>query len=753
MTVSSDQELLARFAAHRDESAFEVLVQRHGPRVLGVCQRVLGLTHDAEDATQAVFLVLAQKAATLQQVRSLAAWLHRVAWDIAANARQAARTRRRHEERAIQMAPSPVSDEKHLKNLQLLDEELNALPEKYREPVFLCHFQGLTQAAAAVAAKCNESTLSMRLLKARELLRERLVRRGIMLSAGVLPLLLSMEAGAAEFPAALAATTTKTAALFAAKTASLGAAVANSSTPIFLMKAALKAMFWAKVKIAAMVVMAALFVAGVSVSTLISLAHKQEKTPSQKQADSSRPSVVKARNAATVILVPRTWNAWDAFDKFERQGGARVVMFSNRRSLLVPAELRFQPVEGRKLIKAVAAARNLKVAWSQSGRYAVLYTGVADAEIERIRNDLTLANGQAAWQAAWRTIWLWDARVVPLLLKAARAMNAEVAHQAIIGLRRATWDVVLALDETAADLLVAELDSQEVNVRRDAVFAIRHVSGEKALAFIEKALADQDADVRHSAVLALGHVGGEKALALIEKALNNQDVKMRRNAICALGSVGGEKALTLIEKALNNQDAEMRRYAVYALGNIGGEKALALIEKMFNDQNVKVRSNAVSTLGFVGGEKALALIEKMLDDQDASVRRDAVRALNCVGGEKTLSLIEKMFADQDVNVRLETVRVLNSVGGEWEKALALIEKMLADQDASVRRAVIYILGRVGKEDARNLLLKQLAEEKDRDALMAVWNALRKGFAGDPTVEKALKDFKLPELPKPSLDDF
>ena len=188
-TGLTDSELLERYTAKRAESAeaataaemaFAALVDRHGAMVWGVCHRVLGDAHEAEDAFQATFLVLVRKAGSVRVDGSLGRWLYGVAHRVALRARSEARAARS----GIGRAPATSSDdpvgEVELRDLRnAVGEELDRLPAKYRCPVELCHLQGMTYDQAARQLNWPVATVKSRLTKGRLRLRERLARRGL----------------------------------------------------------------------------------------------------------------------------------------------------------------------------------------------------------------------------------------------------------------------------------------------------------------------------------------------------------------------------------------------------------------------------------------------------------------------------------------------------------------------------------------------------------------------------------------------
>jgi RNA polymerase sigma factor (sigma-70 family) len=170
-----DGALVERFATSRDEAAFAALVRRHGPAVLRVCLRVLRHHHDAEDACQATFLVLARQARSLRQHDSLAGWLYKVAYHLSVRLRASAERRRRSERNVL---PRTDDDPHAWDDLRpVLDEELARLPDKYRVPVLLCCLVGRTRDEAAGQLGWTLATLKMQLERGRQMLRTRLARR------------------------------------------------------------------------------------------------------------------------------------------------------------------------------------------------------------------------------------------------------------------------------------------------------------------------------------------------------------------------------------------------------------------------------------------------------------------------------------------------------------------------------------------------------------------------------------------------
>jgi RNA polymerase sigma factor (sigma-70 family) len=251
----TDGQLLECFVTCRDEAAFEALVRRHGPMVLGVCRRVLNLAQDAEDAFQATFLVLVRKANSIHQRELLGNWLYGVAYRTALEARAAA-TRRRMREKQVNSMPEPMArvDAEIWRQLRpLLDRELNRLPDKYRIPVVLCDLEGGTRRDVARRLGIPEGTLSGRLTTARRMLAKRLALHGFALAGGALTTALAPGAASACVPAPLVASTVQAAAAVA--TGQVAGGVVSAPVAA-LVKGVMKAMLVKSLKMATAVLVA-----------------------------------------------------------------------------------------------------------------------------------------------------------------------------------------------------------------------------------------------------------------------------------------------------------------------------------------------------------------------------------------------------------------------------------------------------------------------------------------------------------------
>jgi RNA polymerase sigma factor (sigma-70 family) len=242
----TDGQLLDSFIQHKDNVALSALVRRHGPMVWGVCSRLLHGHQDAEDAFQATFLILVQKAATLPDLEMVGNWLYGVAHQTAVRMRALA-ARRGVRERQVVVMPDPISAQQPVWDdlVPVVDEELARLPEKYRVLIVLCQLEGKTLKEVAQQLAIPQGTVASRLATARAILAKRLSRRGVVVSGVLLGAGVSFPAASAGVPAAVVSSTIKTAALAAV---GQGVEGAVSPTVVALVTGVTKAMFRSKIK-------------------------------------------------------------------------------------------------------------------------------------------------------------------------------------------------------------------------------------------------------------------------------------------------------------------------------------------------------------------------------------------------------------------------------------------------------------------------------------------------------------------------
>ena len=258
----NDAQLLKQFIEHRDESAFATIVQRHGLMVLGVCRRLVHDQHDAEDAFQATFLILARKAASIAKRELLANWLYGVAYNTALKA-TAASMKRRAKEKQVTDMPDLAAREPAVKNdelLALLDRELSRLPEKYRLPIIFCDLEGKSRRQAARLLGCPEGSLSSRLTRAKAMLARRLARHGLAVSGASLAASLAQQRASASVSPSVFSSTIRSAAMMAA-----GKAAVSGVSPqvAAIMEGVLKVMLRSKISAGAICLVLCLAVFGV----------------------------------------------------------------------------------------------------------------------------------------------------------------------------------------------------------------------------------------------------------------------------------------------------------------------------------------------------------------------------------------------------------------------------------------------------------------------------------------------------------
>ena len=289
----TDGQLIERFLSQRDaagEAAFRALVTRHGPMVLRVCCHVLDDWHEAEDASQATFIVLARKAGSIRKRDSVASWLYGVACRIAAQAKAKSARRRRHEERSAELFRTNFArEDPHMPRLELY-EEIERLPECLRGPLVLCYLQGCSQPEAAARLGCPIRTLQNRLARGQERLRSRLTHRGLHPTYGLWRASIGSAVTSAPIPTAWLEKTVQ-AAVASARHASTAGLV--SASVASLTEEMIKMMFRTKLKsIVAGVLAAAVLTVGMGLlaSSTAGAPRRDNRTDRSAEAAPKVPS-------------------------------------------------------------------------------------------------------------------------------------------------------------------------------------------------------------------------------------------------------------------------------------------------------------------------------------------------------------------------------------------------------------------------------------------------------------------------------
>jgi RNA polymerase sigma factor (sigma-70 family) len=354
----SDGQLLDRFVERREASTFEAIVERYGPLVWGVCRRVLRDHHDAEDAFQATFLVLARKAASVLPREKLGNWLYGVALQTAMKARATRAKRRTRERPAGEMTePEAVLDERPDERLLRLDWEVARLPEKYRIPIILCELEGKTHRQAAEQLGWPVGTVSGRLSRARALLANRLSRPDTPFTVGALGVLLAHDVARAGVPPELVRCTAQAASL---TTAGVAAGVVSAEVAA-LTGEVLKTMLLNKLKLA-MAMLLAVFVIAAGGTSLAYRA--QFAGPANQKQDLQRtteqPKPTEAHREGQALLSPRL--ATESGDK----PGSQVQNLHNK--IVVHAKMKIDAADEAKELDGMIAVDPDSGAWERIHR-------------------------------------------------------------------------------------------------------------------------------------------------------------------------------------------------------------------------------------------------------------------------------------------------------------------------------------------------------------------------------------------------
>jgi len=260
-TTPNGQELLAEFIQYGHQRPFEEIVRRYAGMVFNVCYRITKDKHEAEDATQAVFLTLALQAKRGTDIKALGPWLQQVAKRLSLDTRRSKKRRQTREERheveqtarreSLLDDTLPSADLDELKTI--LHEELQKLPAKYRLPLILHYFGGLSREEMAAELNCKPSTLGVRIFRGREMLAGRLTSRGIHISGAMLATLMGYIVKRAVSDTLIASTSHAATAMLAGHD---GAGLASAHV-IGLTRRATGALALGKVRIAAISLMIA----------------------------------------------------------------------------------------------------------------------------------------------------------------------------------------------------------------------------------------------------------------------------------------------------------------------------------------------------------------------------------------------------------------------------------------------------------------------------------------------------------------
>ena len=568
----SDAQLLERFAKKSDEAAFELLVWRHGPMVMAVGRRVLHNMHNAEDVFQATFLALVRQAGSIRRRGAVGAWLHQVAYRVALRAKQRKRESSAEPDSVEEMpAPQSPGDDSWRDALPVLDAELQRLPEKYRIPLVLSYLEGLTNREAAAQMGCPIGTVFTRLARGRELLRLRLLRRGVALSAGSLAAASAPLAQAATLRIGLVKETVQAALPFAASEGA--AAGALSPNVVALTEGVLKMMRPNRLKLVSAVVLLAIAGSGVGLLALRGTA--QEREDATVRADDADKLAEAGRRPKMELLRYRGKN----FDDW------RTVLATD-----LKPEVRAEAIKALSAFGANGYGREATLAIVEAMRGYEINPG--DAE------------GNKVMEVARQGLRKIGQEAVPILveeLKKGRKNGRVFALSAMPHIAGKAKSAVSAVTEALKD--------PDANIRNWAIGALRSIDRDGAsVPALAELVTDDDESVRSWAIDLLARFGEKSKVAipkLLVAAVKDSNANIRQRALAALRDIKPEPKTIVptLKEALKDNNRNARVDAIHfvnALGPQAKDTVPELITALQRSEDDGERGLIVDTLGRMG---------------------------------------------------------------------------------------------------------------------------------------------------------
>jgi RNA polymerase sigma factor (sigma-70 family) len=638
---AADQELLRRFRDERHELAFAELVRRHGPMVLGVCRRLLG-ADDAEDAFQAVFLVLVRKAGSLGREAVLAHWLHGVAYRTALHARGEIARRRAREKQEVPMAAAdPLADLEWRDLRPILDEEVQRLPQRYRAPVILCYLEGQSYEEAARQLGCPKGTVAARLARARERLRAALTGRSVTLSTAGLAALLA-ERSEAAVSAGLAGTTVRAA--LATATGQLGVVPARAAA---LAAGVLKGLSLGKsVFMATLVLLGAVMACALAGQAGDPEGRSQAvppPIPQQAKGDAAPPADKKAKAPA--------------------QPGPLLKVYKHKE---IHAEAGFTPAKTEAVLgeplPVTFSVKNLGDKefgywwggdYRGTGRHDRFKIEAREASGKLLRDPKARPDGTILDMGGLGGVY----SVKPGETK---TQDIELTHYRTFE-RSGEYTVTCRFAIQPGDNTLVVREETAFTVETTFRLKLLPRTEENVTRVLRQLIAKARADKSEALTQTVGVIcsfGRERAIPDLVAMAGAGDLEHRRAALGGLGRFTTPAAVQAVLKGLQDPENPIREAAASALGEMKTEAAIDGLLAALPKEKPAVAAAVLPALGRTGSPRVFEPLVKALDHEDVSLRRAAVAGLAALGGKDALAALKRCTADADLGRREAVVKAL-----------------------------------------------------------------------------------------------